>query len=437
MRESLSFRVAAEGDFKNIFVSRRKCALRMAFGDGLGAAMLSTGKSIKSPTNATLILMTRSYTTVSGDNRAGRIPIHLSVAKSIDPFCQLLQCTGPGASHQRIAEHFAWRPMRCLQSLAHHRHSIQVPAMPETIAVLRMLLQRIHEWTARDLSSNVRNEHHRKFCPHNRFAHRSTIYPQPILQRIKSNKIHSLASKFWRCVCGDSSDPAETQNESNLTLETKIADERNQTTGTTTIECINDTKFYSIRKVRQLKDVPSPLHGGKPGTNEKLDEIIESIAQQANEMQEFLSTTASSKRNGKAKENAARTFLRQHQLILSDAVGKLREVAAGGVADSRVPHSSTPYRSTRNAGIGQASSSSPLRASSEYTIASTIFSIIIPHHSNFSSRGSDQSIVFGKQQIRFVGRWCQHVDSSAHTNWRCIRDIHETIVNREGRRSHR
>lgn len=45
MRESFSFRVAAEGDFENIFVPRRKCTLWMALGDGLGATMLSAGEN--------------------------------------------------------------------------------------------------------------------------------------------------------------------------------------------------------------------------------------------------------------------------------------------------------------------------------------------------------------------------------------------------------
>lgn len=191
-----------------------------------------------------------------------------------------------------------------------------------------------------------------------------------IFQRIKSNKLCSIASKLWRCACGKSSDSAEIQNENNLTLETKISDEKNQTTGTTTIECINDTKFYSIRKARQLKDAISPLHATKRSMNDKLEGIIESIAHQANEMQEFLTTTAKSKRSGKAFDNTAQKFLQQHQLSLNEAVGKLREIAA--VSENGLPHASTPYRTTRNASIGQTISTSPLRASSECEIAAKI-----------------------------------------------------------------
>lgn len=188
-------------------------------------------------------------------------------------------------------------------------------------------------------------------------------------QRIKSNKMYTIASKFWRCTFGDSSESAESQNENNLTLETKIADEKNQTTGITTIECINDTKFYSIRKARQLKDAHSALHTNKRGMNEKLDEIVESIAQQANELQEFLSTVAKSKHSGKVSENAAQKFIQQHQLFLSDAVEKLREIAMNEMTENGVPHASTPYRSTMNTSIVRRTLASPMRSSSEYRIS--------------------------------------------------------------------
>lgn len=102
--------------------------------------------------------------------------------------------------------------------------------------------------------------------------------------------------------------------------------------------------------------------------NEKLEEIIESIAQQANEMQDFLSTTAKSKRSGKANETAAQVFLQQHQSFLSDAVGKLREVAATEAKNDGLPHASTPYRPIRNATVIQTTITSPLRASSECEI---------------------------------------------------------------------
>lgn len=161
-------------------------------------------------------------------------------------------------------------------------------------------------------------------------------------------------------------DSAEIQNENNLTLETKIADEKNQTTGTTTIECINDTKFHSIRKARQLKDPITPVHAPKPRMNEKLDEIIESIAQQANEMRKFLITADKSKRKDKVSENAKEKFLHQHQQFLNEAVGKLRTIATNEVAKSALPLASTPYRSPRKTCIIQTTLSSPLRASSEY-----------------------------------------------------------------------
>lgn len=209
--------------------------------------------------------------------------------------------------------------------------------------------------------------------------------------------MYSFTAKFWHCFCGkSSSNSAEIQNENNLTLETKIADDKNQTTGTTTIECINDTKFYSIRKARQLKDPLSPMHATKCGTKEKLNEIIESMAQQTNAMQEFLSTTIKSKRSVKFSENAAQKFLQKHQLFLNDAIVKLQEISgAGGMTDNVVPHASTPYRSIRNDSNVQTTLASPLHASSMCKIAVakicstfTFFfqSSIIFHHFQYGVR---------------------------------------------------
>lgn len=100
---------------------------------------------------------------VPRDNWFGRIPIHLSVAKPNDSFRYLFECTGLGASYQRIAEYPARCPMHFLQSNTNHRHSLQMSAMPKAVAVLWMLLQGLYEFQARDFSSNVWNEHHCKF----------------------------------------------------------------------------------------------------------------------------------------------------------------------------------------------------------------------------------------------------------------------------------
>lgn len=55
-----------------------------------------------------------------------------------------------------------------------------------------------------------------------------------------------------KCCCSSKRSQNEKTNE-NLTMETKITDETGAV-GTTTIECINDTRFSSIRNARQLKD---------------------------------------------------------------------------------------------------------------------------------------------------------------------------------------
>lgn len=43
-------------------------------------------------------------------------------------------------------------------------------------------------------------------------------------------------------------------------METRFTDEQSMTTGTTIIECINDTRFSSIRETRQLKDQTGYFH---------------------------------------------------------------------------------------------------------------------------------------------------------------------------------
>lgn len=209
-------------------------------------------------------------------------------------------------------------------------------------------------------------------------------------QQIKSNKIHALASKFWRCACRESIDSAEIQNENNLTLETKIADEKNQTTGTTTIECINDTRFQSIRKVRQLKDPLTPPQVSKRDMSQQLDAIIDSMAHQANELKELLSAEFVSKRKDKTGENVAQQFFQQHQQFLSDAVVKLRAIAneGGVVVGNGVPLASTPYRSSRNATIGQTVESSPLRASSKWGLCFYLERLEIIHFAIFPVRGA-------------------------------------------------
>lgn len=50
----------------------------------------------------------------------------------------------------------------------------------------------------------------------------------------------------------------DSDSNNNITMETKVVGDKNTEDVTTTIECINDTKFQSIRSVRQLKD-----HSGK------------------------------------------------------------------------------------------------------------------------------------------------------------------------------
>lgn len=43
-------------------------------------------------------------------------------------------------------------------------------------------------------------------------------------------------------------------NEKNLTMETKITEDGEVANATTIIECINDTKWGSVRETKQLKE---------------------------------------------------------------------------------------------------------------------------------------------------------------------------------------
>lgn len=228
-----------------------------------------------------------------------------------------------------------------------------------------MLLQRLHECQARDCSSDVRNEFSGESSRSDLFLTNSIIifyFYTNELQQTKSDRFLWIFSKLWFC---RRTNAVEMQNETNHSLETKIADDKNQTTGTTTIDCINDTKFQSIRKVRQLKDASAtPAKAMKLQRTQQLDEIIDAISQQANEMKEFLSTTAT-RDNG---NDDARHFLRQQQIFMSDVVIKLRGIATvdAGTTANRFPHASTPYRTAKNKKIVEVSPGSPLRSSSKF-----------------------------------------------------------------------
>lgn len=134
------------------------------------------------------------------------------------------------------------------------------------------------------------------------------------------------------------------QNITNFTLETKIADEKNLTTGTATIECINDTKFHSIRKTRQLKDVEIEM-STKQNESVQLNEIIDLIMNEA----EHLQNHVAKQQNGKIKKRkrSESEFLSEHHTFMLEIIDKLRDISAIKSDKAAVPHASTPYRPTQ------------------------------------------------------------------------------------------
>lgn len=73
-------------------------------------------------------------------------------------------------------------------------------------------------------------------------------------QQIKRNPVVSAISNLCKCRVGRTKQNSDRKTSKTTTMETRFTDEQSMTTGTTIIECINDTRFSSIRETRQLKD---------------------------------------------------------------------------------------------------------------------------------------------------------------------------------------
>lgn len=157
---------------------------------------------------------------------------------------------------------------------------------------------------------------------------------------------------------GKASNGESTQN--NFTIETKVLDERNGTRAT--IEFVNESRFQSIRNVRQLKD--SQLNSPKniQTITERMQLVIDLINGKAEELQ----------RESKAQKSPDE--------LRTDYYGFLMEVVKqlrGVMTEKNLPFplSSTPYCAERRA-------ESRLQSSSKFELSFTVF--ISPH--DFLSR---------------------------------------------------
>lgn len=151
-------------------------------------------------------------------------------------------------------------------------------------------------------------------------------------QQTENRKTGFNLMNCLKCKGSKASNGESTQN--NLTIETKVLDERNGTRAT--IEFVNESRFQSIRNVRQLKD--SPLNSPKniQTITERMQLVIELI-------------------NGKAEELQTKSKAQKSQDELrTDYYGFLMEIAKQlrGVMNEKslsFPLSSTPYRAERKA----------------------------------------------------------------------------------------
>lgn len=73
------------------------------------------------------------------------------------------------------------------------------------------------------------------------------------MQQIKRNIIGSIFSNLCKCRSSSKLD-VEKKTSKNLTMETRITDDKNITTGTTVIECINYSRLSSIQEHKQSPD---------------------------------------------------------------------------------------------------------------------------------------------------------------------------------------
>lgn len=145
-----------------------------------------------------------------------------------------------------------------------------------------------------------------------------------------------------------------------LTLETRVIDETGAVC-TTNIECINDTRFSSIRNSKQLKDqtgnsslnqmgkvsmfdisfadfsvIASPTD--QDGNQGKVNVIIDSLIHQSEQLQNYM--VLSKKQRNKEQPQ----FLSEHQIFLTEVIDKLKNLKKTQPNTKTIPHSSTPYR---------------------------------------------------------------------------------------------
>lgn len=137
--------------------------------------------------------------------------------------------------------------------------------------------------------------------------------------------------------------------QNDFTIETKVSDERNVTTAT--IDCINESKFASIRNVRQLKDFEQLARKNGQTITERMQLIIDLIKNKTDE----LNGEKKIKRTSEEIRNDYCDFLKKIEIFLQEI---LQEKSV-----SSVPHSSTPYRTDRK----PLADRSRLQASSEFS----------------------------------------------------------------------
>lgn len=164
------------------------------------------------------------------------------------------------------------------------------------------------------------------------------------------------------------------ENDHNITMEIKVTDEQNGDTNTTVIECVNDTKWNTPRKSKQIirqsnerfnmttkgnqysvynkkiifiqsisVSIAAPNQTFSP--QNELNSVLSSLSRQVEEFQGYLALSKKQRKLLKPE------FLSDHQVFLNDIIQKLRILNVpkpNSVAVSNAyyqHHSSTPYRS--------------------------------------------------------------------------------------------
>lgn len=166
----------------------------------------------------------------------------------------------------------------------------------------------------------------------------------------------SALSVIYKCR-GPSKQTPDKSN-TTLTMETRFNDDQSMTTGTTIIECINDTRFSSIRETRQLKDQTvdaTTIHNDNQTNPEQLYAIIDSLVQQSDQLNNYLQLSK------KQRKRDQSNFMNEHQIFFTEIIAKLRTTALQSKPPAKsIPHSSTPYRCNTDIRRSRFSIGSPL-----------------------------------------------------------------------------